>query len=180
MELQIKNTNLEGVLELFIKSFEDDRGSFVKTYDYKTFSENGITENFVEEFFTISKKGVFRGMHFQTPPHDHSKLVYCTSGEVIDFVTDLRINSETYGKTIQFSLSAEKYNMVYIPKGFAHGFYVLSEVATMVYKVSSLHSPKHDTGILWNSLQITLPTDNLIISNRDNVFVSFSDFISPF
>jgi len=180
MEIQIKETQLEGVLELFVKSFEDNRGFFIKTYDYKTFSEIGITEYFVEEFFTISKKGVFRGMHFQLPPHDHSKIVYCTSGEVIDFIVDLRIDSETYGKTIQLKLSAEKYNMVYIPRGFAHGFYVLSDLATMVYKVSTLHSPEHDTGILWNSLSITLPEDNLIISNRDKGFISFIDFSSPF
>lgn len=180
MEIQIKNTQLDGVLELFIKSFEDNRGSFVKTYNYKTFSEIGITEIFVEEFFTISKKGVFRGMHFQTPPCDHSKLVYCTLGEVIDFVVDLRKNSKTYGKTIQFTLCADKYNMVYIPKGFAHGFYVLSDFATMVYKVTSLHSPENDTGILWNSLPITLPDQNLIISNRDKSFISFDDFVSPF
>lgn len=180
MEIRIKHTELDGVLELFIKSFDDNRGSFVKTYHDKAFSEIGITETFVEEFFTISKKGVFRGMHFQTPPYDHSKLVYCTSGEVIDFVVDLRKKSSTYGQSIQFLLSADKYNMVYIPKGFAHGFYVLSSLATMVYKVSSLHSPKHDAGILWSSLSINLPDNNPIISDRDKSFVSFSDFLSPF
>ena len=180
MEIKTKNTQLDGVLELFIKSFDDDRGSFVKTYHKKAFSEIGITETFVEEFFTISKKGVFRGMHFQIPPYDHSKLVYCTFGEVIDFVVDLRKGSKTYGSTIQFLLSADKYNMVFIPKGFAHGFYVLSDFATMVYKVSSLHSMEHDNGILWSSLSINLPDDNLIISNRDKSFVSFADFVSPF
>jgi dTDP-4-dehydrorhamnose 3,5-epimerase len=180
MEIQIKETELEGVLELSVKLFEDNRGLFIKTYDYKTFSEIGISENFVEEFFTISKKGVFRGMHFQIPPHDHSKLVYCTSGEVVDLVVDLRKESKTFGKTIQFSLSAEKYNMVYIPKGFAHGFYTISDLTTMVYKVSSLHSPDHDTGILWSSLPITLPYQNLIISNRDKSFKTFQDFESPF
>lgn len=180
MEIHIKKTELEGVLELFLKSFEDNRGYFIKTYDYQTFSEIGITEHFVEEFFTISKKGVFRGMHFQLPPHDHSKIVYCTSGEVIDFIVDLRKDSITYGKTIELKLSAEKYNMVYIPKGFAHGFYAISNVATMVYKVSSLHSPEHDTGILWSSLSIPLPEENLIISNRDKSFISISDFVTPF
>lgn len=180
MEIQIKKTELEGVLELFLKSFEDNRGYFIKTYDYQTFSEIGITEHFVEEFFTISKKGVFRGMHFQLPPHDHSKIVYCTSGEVIDFIVDLRKDSITYGKTIELKLSAEKYNMVYIPKGFAHGFYAISNLATMVYKVSSLHSPEHDTGILWSSLSIPLPEENLIISNRDKSFISISDFVTPF
>ena len=180
MEIQIKKTELEGVLELFLKSFEDNRGYFIKTYDYQTFSEIGITEHFVEEFFTISKKGVFRGMHFQLPPHDHSKIVYCTSGEVIDFIVDLRKDSITYGKTIELKLSADKYNMVYIPKGFAHGFYAISNVATMVYKVSSLHSPEHDTGILWSSLSIPLPKENLIISNRDKSFISISDFVTPF
>lgn len=180
MEILIKKTQLDGVLELFLNSFVDNRGTFIKTYDYQTFSEIGITEHFIEEFFTISKKGVFRGFHFQLPPHDHSKIVYCTSGEVIDFIVDLRKDSFTYGETIELKLSAEKNNMVYIPQGFAHGFYTLSNLATMVYKVSSLHSKEHDSGILWSSLSIKLPKENLIISNRDKSFISISDFISPF
>lgn len=180
MEIQIKNTELEGVLELFIKSFQDDRGLFVKTYHQEAFAKIGIFDIYVEEFYTTSKKGVFRGMHFQIPPCDHSKLVYCTSGDVLDFVVDLRKESKMYGIPLQFTLSANKYNMVYIPKGFAHGFYVISDFATMVYKVSSLHSPQHDTGILWNSLPIILPDKNPLISTRDNSFISFADFVSPF
>jgi dTDP-4-dehydrorhamnose 3,5-epimerase len=114
------------------------------------------------------------------PPKEHTKIVYCVQGSVQDVVVDLRIQSPTYGKFEVFSLSAEKANMVYIPIGLAHGFEVLSETAIMMYKVSSVYSPEHDTGILWNSVNIPWQTRNPIISQRDQSFIEFPNFRSLF
>jgi dTDP-4-dehydrorhamnose 3,5-epimerase len=180
MELSVKSLRIEGLLELSLKPFHDERGSFVKTYHKDVFTNHGIGEYFVEEFFTISKQRVLRGMHFQLPPFDHSKLVYCTSGEALDVVVDLRKQSPTYSKVEQVVLDSKMHNMLYIPKGFAHGFYTLSESATMVYKVSSVHSPQHDTGILWNSIDFAWPDQQPIVSSRDRSLIPFQQFQSPF
>lgn len=107
-------------------------------------------------------------------------MVYCVYGKVFDVVVDLRVGSPTFGEFETFELSAEKANMIYIPRGLAHGFYVLSEHAIMMYKVSTVYSPEHDTGILWNSVGIPLRDENPFISKRDSEFLPLKDFKSPF
>lgn len=169
-----------GCYEMQPRVFDDSRGRFVKVFHEKAFAEQGLETNFVEEYYSVSHKNVVRGMHFQLPPMDHVKLVYCVQGEVIDTVVDLRIGSQTYGQFDLFELSAKRANSVYIPKGMAHGFYVLSEQAIMVYKVSSIYSPEHDAGILWNSIGIPWPSNKAILSSRDQVFPSLDKFVSPF
>ena len=119
-------------------------------------------------------------MHFQIPPHDHSKLVYCVHGKVFDAVVDLRVSSSTYGKYDTTELDSETINVLYIPAGLAHGFYTISERAIMIYKVGTMYSSEYDTGILWNSLGIPWPDENPIISDRDNQFIEFDQFKSPF
>jgi len=119
-------------------------------------------------------------MHFQIPPYDHSKIVYCVYGKVFDAVVDLRASSKTYGKYLTFELDSDEARMLYIPPGLAHGFYTISESSSMAYKVTALHSSKHDTGILWNSLGIPWPNENPIISERDGKLIKFKNFNSPF
>jgi dTDP-4-dehydrorhamnose 3,5-epimerase len=119
-------------------------------------------------------------MHIQLPPVDHIKMVYCVQGKVMDAVIDLRIGSPTYGRHEIFELSAEKANSIYIPKGMAHGFCALSENTIMVYKVSTLYSPPHDSGLLWNSAGISWPISEPILSERDQSFPTLSQFESPF
>ena len=121
-------------------------------------------------------------MHFQIPPHQHTKLVYCLWGRVIDAVVDLRVGSLTYGQYETFELSQENARAIYIPAGFAHGFYVTSEKAIMVYNLSSVYAPDHDRGIRWDSVGISWPIfeANPILSERDRAFLSFSEFESPF
>lgn len=180
MIFQKKLTGIPGCYEITTPIFSDDRGLFVKTFHEDDFRENGLTTKFAEEFYTLSWKGVLRGMHFQTPPHDLTKLVFCLSGSVLDAVIDLRIGSPTYGKHALFELSAEKANMIYIPSGLAHGFYSLSDKAVIMYKVTATYSPAHDAGILWDSAGIPWPDRSPIISKRDNEFTSLEKFVSPF
>lgn len=180
MELEVKKTKIPGCFELIPKIFKDERGFLVKVYHQNVFENNDLETNFVEEYYSFSYKGVLRGLHFQLPPMDHVKLVYCVLGKVLDAVVDLRIGSPTYGQFETFELSSDKANMIYIPKGLAHGFYVLSENAIMMYKVTTVYSPEHDTGILWNSIGITWPDEKPIISKRDREFKPFKDFKSPF
>jgi dTDP-4-dehydrorhamnose 3,5-epimerase len=174
--MEIKETGIPGCFEIVPNVFRDERGSFVKTFHYDTFQQLGLETGWREEYYSVSRKGVLRGMHFQLPPHDHCKLVYCPEGAVLDAVLDLRRDSPCYGQHCMTELSAENARMLYIPKGLAHGFYTLSGSATMMYKVSSVYAPSHDAGILWNSSGITWPDPNPIVSGRDSAFPEFSSF----
>ena len=176
----IKKTSINECYEIIPNIFKDERGSFVKTFNKDIFIENKLETDFKEEYYSVSKKNVFRGMHFQIPPMDHTKIVYCISGNVLDVILDLRKGSLTYGKYQTFELNSETCNIIYIPTGLAHGFLTLSDSATMVYNVSSVHSSEHDCGVHWNSFEFNWPTSDMIISNRDNSFVNLKDFKSPF
>lgn len=170
MNVTLKKTSIEGCYILEPKIFKDNRGTFIKTFHRNIFEQNNLETNFKEEYYSVSPKGVLRGMHFQTPPHDHVKLVYCVAGKVLDAVIDLRVSSSTYGKFELFSLDGNNSNMLYIPKGLAHGFYVESESAIMMYKVSTVYHPENDTGIRWDSVGIPWPDVKPIISERDLSF----------
>ncbi len=177
---QINETSINGCFEIILNKFEDNRGLFVKTFNKEIFDKFGITHRFEEEYYSVSHNNVLRGMHFQLPPHEVTKIVYCVSGEIMDVVIDLRANSPTYGKSLQLTLSSEKANMLYIPSGLAHGFYTVSNEAIMCYKVSGVYSQEDDTGILWSSAGIPWPTINPIISKRDLEFHTLSEFMTPF
>ena len=176
----LKPSNLGGCFEFQPKVFDDIRGRFVKVFHEQEFTGLGLEANFCEEYYSTSHRHVIRGLHFQLPPADHVKMVYCVQGEVLDAVVDLRIGSPTYGQYATFELSATKANSIYIPKGMAHGFCVLSEQAIMVYKVSTTYSPLHDAGILWNSAGIPWPATSAIMSARDKGFPPLAHFESPF
>ena len=180
MSFEVKSTTIPGCLEILPSILRDDRGLFVKTFHQELFTEHGLKTGFAEEYYSVSSQGVLRGLHFQLPPREHVKMVYCVDGEVIDAVVDLRVGSPTFGKYEIFSLSGEKANMLHIPAGLAHGFYVTSRHATMMYKVTTVYSPEHDAGILWNSVGIPWPDANPLISRRDGEFAPFAAFKSPF
>jgi dTDP-4-dehydrorhamnose 3,5-epimerase len=174
-------TIIPGCFELIPRKMGDARGCFVKTFNRDAFEENGLERDWHEEYYSVSRKGVLRGLHFQLPPHDHVKLVYCTAGEVLDAVVDLRVGSPMFGKHILVRLNAITTKMVYIPKGCAHGFYTVSDTATMVYKVSTVYAPAHDAGLLWDSVGIPWPDGNPIMSDRDKALPPFAFFTSnPF
>lgn len=178
--IEVKETGLKGCYELQLRIAEDDRGRFIKYFHKDIFEVNGLETQFDEAYYSISRLGVLRGLHFQLPPADHVKLVICVEGMVVDAVVDLRLGSPTFGKHTLVELSAAKGNAIYIPKGFAHGFLVKSDSATLIYNVSTVYSPEHDTGILWNSAGISWHCENPILSDRDRGFVSLEDFRSPF
>ncbi len=178
--MEIADTSIHGCYEIVPKVLRDNRGTFVKTFHEKIFLANRLILNFAEEYYSTSHHGVLRGLHFQTPPFDHTKIVYCVSGEIFDVVVDLRVGSPTYGKYDTFNISSNKGNILYIPAGLAHGFYVLSLSAIVVYKVTTVYSQENDKGILWNSIGIPWPDNNPVLSRRDKEFPLFKNFDSPF
>ena len=178
--MKILPTMINGCFLIQPNIMHDERGRVGKVFHEGIFQEHKLVSHFAEEFYTVSHKRVLRGLHFQLPPHDHEKIVYCVQGSIFDVALDIRVGSPTFGKALTMELSAESGQALYFPKGIAHGFYALSEDALMVYKVSASYSPANDTGILWNSAAINWPDQNPIVSERDRGFSSFADFQSPF
>ncbi len=178
--LNIIPTKLPGVFIIKTEGFEDERGSFVKTFHEDTFKEYGIKIDFKESFYSISKKDVIRGMHFHLPPKDHAKLVYVSSGAIIDVVLDLRKDSPMYGMYDTIELSAKNHDMVYIPKGCAHGFLTLRDDTCMVYLQSGVYSRECDAGVAYDSFGMDWPVKQPILSKRDREFITLKEFKSPF
>jgi dTDP-4-dehydrorhamnose 3,5-epimerase len=176
----IDSIGIPGCYEIKPIVQDDLRGHFVKVFHKNEFKKRNLEVEFAEEYYSYSKKGVVRGMHFQMPPCDHVKLVYCPFGEVFDVVVDLRLGSPTYGQSRHINLSAKAANYIYIPRGVAHGFCVKSDLAILVYKVSTIYSLEHDSGLLWSSVGVDWPTKSPIISERDQEFPGLLDFKSPF
>lgn len=173
-------TPLEGCFELQSIVRGDNRGSFIKTFHNEAFAELGVSAEWKEEYYSTSIKDVLRGLHFQTPPDDHDKLVYCPSGKVMDVAVDLRKNSATFGKHTTCILEGGKGNMMYLPKGFAHGFLTLSERAIIVCKTTTVYSPENDKGILWSSCDIDWQCNEPILSDKDKNHPTLAEFDSPF
>lgn len=169
MKARFVRTDFEGVFVVEVGAFPDDRGYFMESYNVRDFKENGILSNFVQDNFSFSKKGVIRGLHFQKPPHEVSKLVQCIEGEIYDVIVDLRKNSPTFCKWQVFYLSEENKKQLYVPKGFAHGFCVVSESAKALYKVDEFYYPECDGALRWDDpdLAIAWPIDNPIVSEKD-------------
>ncbi|OSZ79495.1 dTDP-4-dehydrorhamnose 3,5-epimerase [Chitinophagaceae bacterium IBVUCB1] len=171
---------LEGAFLITMPRFADERGVFIKPFNDATFQQAGIGFTLHESYFSTSKKDVIRGMHFQLPPHQHSKVVYCPQGEILDVIIDLRKESPTYGQYYAHELSAENHKAYFIPEGFAHGFKALTEDAMTYYLVSSGYHKESDTGILYNSFGFDWGVANPIVSERDLSFIRLEDFDSPF
>lgn len=178
--MEIEQTGLPGCVVVRPRAIADARGSFVKTFHAGDFERLGLRCDWREEFYSSSVEGVVRGMHFQTPPADHAKLVYCVRGEVLDVVVDLRAGSPTYGEHRSVSLSESNHAGLYIPSGLAHGFLSLNELSTMLYKVTSVHSPDNDAGIAWDSFGFAWPVAEPLISDRDRRHPPLGAFKSPF
>lgn len=168
--MKINKTLLSGVHEIENVVFSDDRGSFVKTFNADVFIDYGLNFEFKESFYSVSKKDVIRGMHFQMPPMDHEKLVYVISGEILDVVVDVREGSPTYGQYITIELNDLNCKSIYIEKGFAHGFLTKSESATVCYMTTSVYSKDHDTGIKWDSFGFDWNVNDPVVSARDAGF----------
>ena len=178
------NTNIEGLIIIEPKIFGDHRGYFLETYNQEKFEESSGSVIFLQDNESKSTKGVLRGLHFQKPPFEQAKLVRCIEGEVLDVAVDIRRKSPTYGEHFSIILSGENKRQLFIPRGFAHGFVVLSETATFAYKVDNYYSPKHENGIMWNdpSLAIdwNIDTQKVKLSDKDKNLLSFKNFQTAF
>jgi dTDP-4-dehydrorhamnose 3,5-epimerase len=178
--MKINKTFIEGLLIIEPQLFKDERGFFYESYNKNNLDINIV---FVQDNESKSYKGVIRGLHFQTPPFEQTKLVRCVSGNILDVAVDLRTNSKTYGKSFSIELSSENNKQLFVPKGFAHGFQVLSEIAIVSYKVDNYYNPKSDSGIIWNDKDLSIVWNldiKPILSVKDLKLISFKEFKSPF
>ena len=172
-----KETSIKGVYNIDVKKYGDNRGYFMETYKKTDFDKAGLVYNFVQDNQSKSKKGVLRGLHFQKK-YPQAKLVRCIEGEVFDVCVDLRPGSPTYGKWEGVVLSAEKGNQFMIPRGFAHGFLVLSETATFCYKVDEFYHPEDEGGLMYDDPDIGVDwpdVGEILLSEKDKKNLSFKE-----
>jgi len=171
-------TKLEGCFIIEPKIFNDERGYFMESYNEKTF-QNGVGQSvqFVQDNQSFSSKGVLRGLHYQTEAHAQAKLVRVLQGEVLDVAVDLRPDSNTFGEHVSVLLSAENQTQFFVPRGFAHGFLVLSETASFFYKCDNFYNKESEGGIIYNDNSLNIdwkfPKEALIISDKDSILPTF-------
>lgn len=177
---ELIRTAVEGCVEIHPRIFEDNRGKFVKLFHRELFSELGLETRYEEEYFSVSPARVIRGLHFQVPPEAHVKLVSCLLGSILDVVIDLRKASPTFGKVHSLELTSEKGNLLYVPEGLAHGFYVQTGRAVFLSMNSRKFSPDCDRGIRWDSIPFEWPDHAPIVSEKDREMGSWQDFNNPF
>ncbi len=170
-------TEFEGLFVITPKVFNDNRGYFYESYNRSAFEQNGLFYNFVQDNQSHSQYGVVRGLHYQTEPFAQAKLVRVVEGEVLDVVVDIRQNSKTFGQYFSIKLSDTNFKQLLVPRGFAHGFAVLSQKATFVYKCDNFYNKKAERGILYNDADLNIdwqiPADKMIISDKDLENVPF-------
>ncbi|NKB75607.1 MAG: dTDP-4-dehydrorhamnose 3,5-epimerase [Gammaproteobacteria bacterium] len=166
--MQIEKTDLPGVVLITPRVFDDERGFFMETFNQSAFAQHNLPEAFVQDNHSRSTKGVLRGLHYQYPQWQ-GKLVRAVTGEIFDVAVDIRTDSPSFGKWVGFYLSEENKQQLYIPPGFAHGFCVVSDVADVVYKCTSLYKPTDDAGIRWDDPEINIawPVVNPEVSEKD-------------
>lgn len=165
--MNIVPTDVPGLFDLLAEPKPDERGYLVKTFEASTFAQAGLATEFQESLHTCSRRGVLRGMHFQTPPCPQAKVVFCEHGSVFDVVVDLRHGSPTFGGSTTRMLTAERGNGLYVPSGLAHGFLVTSESAVVSYQITTAYAPGNDAGVLWSSVDVEWPIIDPIVSERD-------------
>lgn len=182
--MNVLKTDIEGVLIVEPTVFGDNRGYFFESFSQREFDEKVGPVRFVQDNESMSRYGVMRGLHFQRPPYAQSKLIRCVQGAVVDVAVDIRRGSPTYGRHVAVELTADNHRQLFVPKGFAHGFAVLSDMAVCQYKCDEFFHPDADDGIsiLDASLGVDwqIPADKVILSDKDTRRRSFRDFESPF
>jgi len=169
--MMITATPLEDAYVIEPRVFKDSRGFFCETHNKRTFEQNGLRYDFIQDNHSYSKEtGVLRGLHFQKPPHAQSKLVRVVRGKVYDVIVDLRKSSSTYCKSFGLELSEENMKMLLVPKGFAHAYCTLEPDSIVLYKVDEFYSPASESGIIWNDpdLGIRWPLSEVLLSDKDS------------
>jgi dTDP-4-dehydrorhamnose 3,5-epimerase len=164
--------------------FGDNRGYFLESFNLEKFEKNIHPIKFVQDNESKSSKGVLRGLHFQRPPFEQAKLVRCIEGEVLDIAVDIRKNSKTYGQHVAVLLTGENKRQLFVPRGFAHGFVVLTDTATFAYKVDNRYAPEFDAGIRWDDTKLNIKwginKSEVLVSEKDAQLPFFLEFVSPF
>jgi len=183
--MEVIKTDIEGLVIIKPKVFGDERGYFLESFNLDWFRENIQKDiSFVQDNESKSSKGVLRGLHFQKPPLEQAKLVRVIEGSVIDVAVDLRKDSTTYGKSFAIELTAENKLQLFVPRGFAHGFFVNSETAIFSYKVDNNYAPEFEDGIIWNDKDLNIDwqimNETILLSEKDKTLQQFSQFKSPF
>ncbi len=182
--MEVIKTAIEGPVIIEPKVFGDSRGYFFESFSQRDFEAKVGKINFVQDNESMSSYGVMRGLHFQRPPYAQSKLVRCVKGRVLDVAVDIRKGSPTYGKHVAVELSEDNHRQIFIPRGFAHGFVVLSDTAVFQYKCDNFYAPQADGGIsiLDESLGIDwqIPLEKALLSEKDTRHLPLKDFDSPF
>lgn len=182
--MEVIQTAIEGLVIIEPKIFKDARGYFFESFSQREFDEKVRKINFVQDNESMSGYGIMRGLHFQRPPFTQSKLVRCVKGRVLDVAVDIRKESPTYGRHVAVELSEENHRQFFVPRGFAHGFAVLSKTAVFQYKCDNFYTPEADSGISLQdeSLGIDwrIPISHAILSEKDTKHLCLKDFDSPF
>ena len=182
--MEVIKTDIEGLVIIEPKVFKDARGYFFESFSQREFEQKVRKVNFVQDNESMSSYGVMRGLHFQRPPYSQSKLVRCVKGRVLDVAVDIRQGSPTYGKHVAVELTEDNHRQFFVPRGFAHGFAVLSETAVFQYKCDNFYAPEADGGISIKdeSLGIDwqIPTESALLSEKDLKHLCLADFDSPF
>lgn len=182
--MEVIKTAIEGLVIIEPKVFKDSRGYFFESFSQREFNEKVRKISFVQDNESMSGYGVMRGLHFQRPPYAQSKLVRCVKGRVLDVAVDIRIGSPTYGQHVAVELSEDNHRLFFVPRGFAHGFAVLSETAVFQYKCDNFYAPHADGGISIKDhtlgIDWQIPIENAVLSEKDIKHLCLKDFESPF
>jgi dTDP-4-dehydrorhamnose 3,5-epimerase len=176
--MQVKETGIEGLVEIFPSVLNDERGWFYEFFNKQRFERSGVLTEFVQENTSFSTKGVIRGLHFQVAPHGQAKLVTVLQGSVLDVVVDLRAGSKTFGKVHYCPLDSDRRNMLMVPDGFAHGFAALED-SLFYYKCTAYYHKPSESGIIWNDprLQINWPIEKPVVSEKDKLLPTLDELL---
>ncbi len=182
--MEIIKTDIEGVVIIEPKIFRDERGYFYESFSQREFCQRVCNTQFVQDNQSKSTRGVLRGLHFQKSPYAQSKLVRAVKGRVLDVAVDIRRGSATYGKHIAVELSEENHRQLFVPRGFAHGFAVLSDEAVFQYKCDNFYNKESEGSLRWDDEELAidwgLPLDEVLLSDKDRISPLLKDFESPF
>ena len=183
--MNITTLSIPDIILIEPQVFSDDRGFFFESFNEQKFQEaTGVTANFIQDNHSQSTKGVLRGLHFQLPPYAQSKLVRVIEGSVLDVAVDIRKGSSTFGQSVAIQLSGDNKKQLFVPRGFAHGFVVLTDTATFAYKVDNYYSPECDRGLAFDDKELNidwvLPAENLSLSDKDSKQPPLSELVDCF
>lgn len=182
--MEIIKTNIEGVVIIEPRIFKDDRGYFFESFSQREFEEKVLKTTFVQDNESKSSYGVLRGLHFQTPPYAQSKLVRVIKGAVLDVAVDIRTGSPTYGKHVAVELTGDNHRQFFIPRGFAHGFSVLTDEVIFQYKCDNFYAPRNEGAMAWDDKTLNIdwriPAEKVVLSDKDKCHPTLAELESPF